>query len=146
MQTGDTEPPPYVTTAPQTEVLLGHDPPQQGAGQRAPCKTPRASSPVAGRVPCHGRCPQSTAQRYLLKLTMAWMRWPYEDWANILASFLTGEAQRAYHTLPEDQASDYHILRKEVLIRHGSPGRHAFSNDAEFGREQKCYGTVGIRS
>lgn len=41
--------------------------------------------------------------------------WPLRDWAYILAPLLTREAKRAYTSLPEEEAEDYHSLKTEVL-------------------------------
>lgn len=45
--------------------------------------------------------------------------WPPEDWARALAPLLTGEAQRAYFSLPAAAADQYREVKREVLARLG---------------------------
>ncbi|XP_026116332.1 uncharacterized protein LOC113094960 [Carassius auratus] len=45
--------------------------------------------------------------------------WEKERWAQLLAPFLTGEAQRAYYSLPPPRNEDYDALKKEILARVG---------------------------
>ncbi|KAM5164187.1 zinc finger and SCAN domain-containing protein 21-like [Mantella aurantiaca] len=45
--------------------------------------------------------------------------WPRDQWAGILAPFLTGEPQRAYCDLPTAVAKDYTVLKGEILARLG---------------------------
>ncbi|KAI2652404.1 Retrovirus-related Pol polyprotein [Labeo rohita] len=46
-------------------------------------------------------------------------RWARDEWARLLALLLTGEAQRAYFTLPPETADGYEELKKEILGRFG---------------------------
>uniref|UniRef100_A0A8C1M144 ribonuclease H n=1 Tax=Cyprinus carpio TaxID=7962 RepID=A0A8C1M144_CYPCA len=45
--------------------------------------------------------------------------WPEDEWARALAPLLTGEAQRAYFSLPGVAAEDYHEVKREILARLG---------------------------
>ena len=45
--------------------------------------------------------------------------WPEDEWARALAPLLTGEAQRAYFSLPFAAAEDYHEVKREILARLG---------------------------
>uniref|UniRef100_A0A9J8AFQ6 SCAN box domain-containing protein n=1 Tax=Cyprinus carpio carpio TaxID=630221 RepID=A0A9J8AFQ6_CYPCA len=45
--------------------------------------------------------------------------WPEDEWARALAPLLTGEAQRAYFSLPGVAAEDYHEVKQEILARLG---------------------------
>ena len=44
---------------------------------------------------------------------------PAEQWADILAPFLSGEPQKAYFDLSEQDARQYHKLKAEILARLG---------------------------
>ncbi|KAL0199491.1 hypothetical protein M9458_008031, partial [Cirrhinus mrigala] len=46
-------------------------------------------------------------------------RWARDEWARLLAPWLSGEAQRAYFTLPPEAADDYEELKREILGRFG---------------------------
>ena len=46
-------------------------------------------------------------------------KWPAADWAGILAPFLTGEAQQAYHHLPASEGSSYGSLKAAILAHYG---------------------------
>ncbi|KAM9316082.1 uncharacterized protein PAF06_007041 [Gastrophryne carolinensis] len=45
--------------------------------------------------------------------------WPKEQWAGLLAPFLSGEPQKAYFDLETRDAMDYGKLKKEILTRLG---------------------------
>ncbi|KAG1948853.1 hypothetical protein F2P79_012397 [Pimephales promelas] len=45
--------------------------------------------------------------------------WPEEEMARALAPLLTGEAQRAYFSLPRTDAEDYNKVKQEILARLG---------------------------
>ena len=45
--------------------------------------------------------------------------WPPAEWANILAPYLTGEAQRVYQDMPPGEASSYGHLRTAILAQYG---------------------------
>ncbi|XP_073763463.1 uncharacterized protein [Danio rerio] len=85
---------------------------------------------VAGRIPL----PEVSAHHHITKLSDlddidAYLHtfeviaerecWPKENWARMLAPFLTGEAQRAYFALETPQNEDYKALKKEILARMG---------------------------
>ena len=46
-------------------------------------------------------------------------KWPAAKWARILAPFLTGEAQQAYHHLPAAEGSYYGSLKAAILAHYG---------------------------
>ncbi len=87
---------------------------------------------VAGRVPL----PESSAKAHqcLVRLTEhddieAYLHtfeviagregWVKEEWACIIAPFLTGEAQRAYYSLQAPRNENYDELKTEILARVG---------------------------
>ncbi len=45
--------------------------------------------------------------------------WDPEDWAHTLAPLLTGEAQRAFFSLPTEMAESYASVKREILARVG---------------------------
>ncbi|KAL0180385.1 hypothetical protein M9458_025827, partial [Cirrhinus mrigala] len=45
--------------------------------------------------------------------------WPEEEWARALAPLLTGEAKRAYFSLPLAVAEEYYEVKREILARLG---------------------------
>lgn len=45
--------------------------------------------------------------------------WPQDQWAGLIAPFLTGDPQKAYFDLPPDHAKDYQKLKAEILARLG---------------------------
>lgn len=87
---------------------------------------------IAGRIPLPE--PQIASHRHLTKLTdlddiEAYLHtfeviavreaWNKTDWVQILAPFLTGEAQRAYFALQAPANADYEALKAEILARVG---------------------------
>ncbi|MGH0128394.1 UNVERIFIED_CONTAM: hypothetical protein FKN15_034635 [Acipenser sinensis] len=46
-------------------------------------------------------------------------RWPENQWADLVAPFLSGDAQKAYYDLEARQAGDYNQLKTEILARLG---------------------------
>ncbi|KAM4049011.1 uncharacterized protein ACNLHF_002267 [Anomaloglossus baeobatrachus] len=46
-------------------------------------------------------------------------KWPKEQWADLLAPFLAGEAQKAYFDLEPEAAHDFDKLKAEILARLG---------------------------
>ena len=46
-------------------------------------------------------------------------QWPRDQWAGILAPFLTGEAQKAYRDLPLTDVNDYDRLKQAILAHYG---------------------------
>ncbi|KAM4049044.1 uncharacterized protein ACNLHF_005028 [Anomaloglossus baeobatrachus] len=51
--------------------------------------------------------------------TPQWAEWPKERWADLLAPFLAGEAQKAYFDLEPEAAHDFDKLKAEILARLG---------------------------
>lgn len=51
----------------------------------------------------------------MFERTASQEEWTRDEWAGILAPFLTGEAQKAYHDLPLSDATDYD--KAEILAR-----------------------------
>uniref|UniRef100_A0A8C5LN96 SCAN box domain-containing protein n=1 Tax=Leptobrachium leishanense TaxID=445787 RepID=A0A8C5LN96_9ANUR len=45
--------------------------------------------------------------------------WPQDQWAGLIAPFLTGDPQKAYFDLPLEDAKNYDRLKAEVLARLG---------------------------
>ena len=45
--------------------------------------------------------------------------WSQDQWAGLIAPFLTGDPQKAYFDLPPDDAKDYQKLKAEILARLG---------------------------
>lgn len=45
--------------------------------------------------------------------------WEKERWAQVLAPFLMGDAQRAYNSLQRPQSEDYEALKSEILAHVG---------------------------
>ncbi|XP_016141323.1 uncharacterized protein [Sinocyclocheilus grahami] len=87
---------------------------------------------VAGRLPLPGA--PVRAHQYLVRLTenddieaylhtfeviAAREGWVQEEWARIIAPFLTGEAQRAYYALRAPRNEQYDELKAEILARVG---------------------------
>ncbi|XP_077148857.1 uncharacterized protein LOC143809698 [Ranitomeya variabilis] len=46
-------------------------------------------------------------------------KWPKARWADLIAPFLSGEAQKAYHDLDPEVAQDFEKLKVEILARLG---------------------------
>lgn len=65
--------------------------------------------------------PHDDVEAYLqmFETTATLEGWPPADWARALAPLLTGEAQRAYFSLPAVTAGRYEEVRREILARLG---------------------------
>ncbi|XP_031677723.1 SH2 domain-containing protein 4B [Oncorhynchus kisutch] len=51
--------------------------------------------------------------------TALWEGWPRQKWTSLLAPFLSGNAQKAYWDLNDEQAANYNGLKQEILSRYG---------------------------
>ena len=65
--------------------------------------------------------PDDDVEAYLnlFERTAARERWPLADWGSILASFLTGDAQRVCHDLALADARDFNKLKGAILASQG---------------------------
>ncbi|XP_058623918.1 uncharacterized protein LOC131534852 [Onychostoma macrolepis] len=65
--------------------------------------------------------PHDDVEAYLqtFETTATLEGWPPVDWARALAPLLTGEAQRAYFSLPASTADQYEEVRRKILARLG---------------------------
>ena len=61
--------------------------------------------------------PEDDVEAYLevFERTARRERWPEDQWAHIVAPFLTGPAQQASQDLTPEQASQYQTLKQAVL-------------------------------
>ena len=85
------------------------------AEDRAQTET-RAPSEVLTKL-----SPNDDVEAYLnlFERTAARERWPVLDWGSILASFLTGDAQRVCHDLSVADARDFNKLKTAILASQG---------------------------
>ncbi|KAL0200339.1 hypothetical protein M9458_003526, partial [Cirrhinus mrigala] len=51
----------------------------------------------------------------MFETTATWESWDRSEWERLLGLLLTGEAQRAYFSLPTELAESYDELKKEIL-------------------------------
>uniref|UniRef100_A0A9J7X6K5 Retropepsins domain-containing protein n=1 Tax=Cyprinus carpio carpio TaxID=630221 RepID=A0A9J7X6K5_CYPCA len=87
------------------------------AGARTPLPDPRVqATQLLPRMTSH-----DDVATYLQMFETVATReaWPMAEWAQIIAPLLTGEAQRAYFTLPPELNESYAELKKEILGRMG---------------------------
>ncbi|KAK3550930.1 hypothetical protein QTP70_009861 [Hemibagrus guttatus] len=65
--------------------------------------------------------PGHAAQHLLMKMTVEdeHKGWRRRDWADLVAPFLTGDAQLAYYTLDVEKAREYEQVKGEILARCG---------------------------
>ena len=98
-----------------------------------PCgrsRSPRAYSSYRGAEPCrqrNGERVTRTPSDVLTKLDpnddvetyLQIFEQTAAEWAGILAPFLTGEAQQAYHHLPASECSSYSSLKAAILAHYG---------------------------
>ncbi|XP_044154991.1 uncharacterized protein LOC122941650 [Bufo gargarizans] len=92
------------------ELKKGFAPPAQGEP-----KLVRASNHLQKMTPT------DDVEAYLATFERVAVReeWPKEQWAGLVAPFLTGEPQKAYFDLEPDKAQDYETLKTEILARLG---------------------------
>uniref|UniRef100_H3BEU3 CCHC-type domain-containing protein n=1 Tax=Latimeria chalumnae TaxID=7897 RepID=H3BEU3_LATCH len=65
--------------------------------------------------------PEDDVEAYLLAFERCaeWEGWRKEQWADIVAPFLMGDAQKTYFDLEPEAATDYFLLKAEILARAG---------------------------
>ncbi|XP_050984340.1 uncharacterized protein LOC127176618 isoform X2 [Labeo rohita] len=90
---------------------------QTAAAQRAPLQDPRAQA--ARLLPKLTPHDDIEAFLQMFEITAVAEDWPQEDWARALAPLLSGEAQRAYFSLPALSAERYEDVKREILGRMG---------------------------
>ncbi|XP_073728094.1 uncharacterized protein [Misgurnus anguillicaudatus] len=81
-------------------------------------------------IPKMGECDDVEAYLHAFETTAFREKWPKDQWAKILAQFLSGESQKAFLDLDPTWANNYDSLKKEMLSRSGL---------TEFGRAQRYH-------
>ncbi|XP_067305997.1 uncharacterized protein [Pseudorasbora parva] len=87
------------------------------AAQRVPLPDPRAQA--TRLLPKMTADDDVEAFLQVFENTATREAWAEDDWARALAPLLTGEAQRAYFSLPLETAEDYNKVKREILARLG---------------------------
>ncbi|KAI2667414.1 Retrovirus-related Pol polyprotein from transposon 17.6 [Labeo rohita] len=96
------------------------------SAQRAPLPDPRVqATQLMSKLTSHDNIELFLQMFETLASREGWDR---SEWAQLLGPLLTGEAQRAYFTLPRESADDYDALKREIL------GRLARAQAAELAR------------
>ncbi|XP_064175955.1 uncharacterized protein LOC135246428, partial [Anguilla rostrata] len=107
-------------TSLQTQALL-----QLAAAGETSSRERQTGPPVALHLP--KMTPEDDAEAFLegFEVAARASKWPEEEWVVRLLPLLTGEAQRAAHSLPPTARTIYGNLKKAVLDRLGySPEEH----------------------
>ncbi|XP_035259046.1 uncharacterized protein LOC118230184 [Anguilla anguilla] len=107
-------------TSLQTQALL-----QLAAAGETSSRERQTGPPVALHLP--KMTPEDDAEAFLegFEVAAGASKWPEEEWVVRLLPLLTGEAQRAAHSLPPTARTVYGNLKKAVLDRLGySPEEH----------------------
>ncbi|XP_058623248.1 uncharacterized protein LOC131534412 [Onychostoma macrolepis] len=87
------------------------------ARQRVPLPDPRVqAAQLLPKMTAHDDV-ESYIQMF--ETTAITERWDPDDWARALAPLLTGEAQRAFFSLPAETAENYEEVKKEILAHVG---------------------------
>uniref|UniRef100_A0A8C1LPZ1 Gypsy retrotransposon integrase-like protein 1 n=1 Tax=Cyprinus carpio TaxID=7962 RepID=A0A8C1LPZ1_CYPCA len=90
---------------------------RMAAGARTPLPDPRVqATQLLPRMTSHD---DVTTYLQMFETVATREAWPKAEWARIIAPLLTGEAQRAYFTLPPELNESYEELKKEILGRMG---------------------------
>ncbi|KAL1252488.1 hypothetical protein QQF64_017181 [Cirrhinus molitorella] len=87
------------------------------SAQRTPLPDPRINA--SKLWPKMTTCDDVEAYLQMFEVTATTEGWERESWAKALAPLLTGEAQRAYFSLPTDAIDNYDEVKREILARMG---------------------------
>ncbi|KAM4618137.1 vomeronasal type-2 receptor 26-like [Discoglossus pictus] len=84
---------------------------------------------------------QENVETYLLNFEKTVTRegWPKKHLATVLGPYLFGEAQKVYGVLPEEKATNYCILKEEILDRVGVKRGMQTEHDAEVNQELQTW-------
>ena len=110
--------------APALDALLKSQADLQRAVQELVRKMAEDRPTAGGRAPADvltKLTPTDDVEAYinLFERTAARERWPVADWGSILASFLSGDAQRVCHDLSLADARDFQKLKHAILASQG---------------------------